>query len=108
MADDMSDAEFIDYPLHDARVEGAELSWDEGQLRLRLHVFFDLTDNASPATLTFSGLLELATTMKRPWGTAAATTILDQRRDEGGVYVLELQSGDEVRVVAASALLERA
>ena len=103
----MSDNAFTDYPLHDALVEAAELSWDKRRLIVRLQVFCDLTKDAVPATLTFTGLLEVATTMGRPWGSAVATTILAQRHDGGGVYVLELQSGDEVRIVADAAVLER-
>jgi hypothetical protein len=103
----MTETDFDHYPLHDAVIVCGDVSWAERELVLRLYVFYEATDEALPATLTFTGLGSMSTSMQRPWGDAAEVTILDQRHEPGGKYVLQLNTGDEVRVTADAAVLER-
>lgn len=94
---------FADWPLHDACLECLSLDWQERRLRLELTVFFKPGQKASPAVIEFVDVTKFATSRNAPWGDSVF--INTQAVDEEGKYVIEMQSGDEIRAKAGSAQL---
>lgn len=101
-----SDRAFEDWPLHDAIVGTFALDLETETCSLDLDVFFDRGENARPARIEWEGVTGFAFGLEYEWGHAAFVSINRQWREDGDVFVLELQTGDEVRITAKDARLQ--
>jgi hypothetical protein len=100
-----ADLPFVAWPLHDAVVGPIVLDPEDQTCRLDLDVFFESGEDARPATVEWTDVTGLAFSHEAPWGRSAHVYVNRQWREGERVYVLELQTGDEVRVTAGSASL---
>lgn len=92
-------AGFNDWPLHDAVVRSIRLDWEAGRVTLDAEVFFTHEEHAKAASIEWSGVRELHVPRRQPWG---PSYMINGQRTAGGAFIFEMQSGDEVRVVADS------
>ncbi len=90
--------------MHDAIVGTFALNIEAEACSLDLDVFFERSDDARPARIEWEGVTGFAVGLKYEWGRAAYASIDRQWRD-GGVYVVELHTGDAVRITAENARL---
>lgn len=95
--------EFETWPLHDALLGPLTLNWQARTCRLSLDVFFHRGEDAHPAVVEWRGVSALSVSRDEPWGPSGHVN--GQRREGRRIYVIESQSGDEIRVVADSATL---
>lgn len=97
------DPAFEDWPLHDAVVGQFVVDAESQTCRLDLEVFFERDEYARPAQIEWRDVTGLTFPQEAPWGRSAYVNINRQWQEEHGVYVIELQTGDEVRVTAGTA-----
>ncbi|MEM1417315.1 MAG: hypothetical protein AAGH15_20625 [Myxococcota bacterium] len=88
--------------LHDAELMGLRVGWERGD------VVLDLRRQASLLRIRASGLRRLEAPRVRPWGPSLAIgQVVGPREHRGHVeLVLELKSGDRVRIHAEAFELE--
>ena len=96
-------AEFEDWPLHDAVLGPLTLDWWTRTCRLELAVFFRHGEDAEPAVIEWEGVGSVTVSRDEPWG--PSDYVNSQRREGERSFVIEIQSGDEIRVVADSVSL---
>lgn len=84
---------FDDLELHDATLKMIQLSWSEMECRL------SVTTQHGSAELVFSGVTHVDVPMEQPWGPSAS---INAQRATPGAFEIEMQSGDLVRINAAS------
>ena len=92
--------------MHDAIVGAFALDLEAETCSLSLDVFFDRGEDARPARINWEGVTGFVVGLEYEWGHAAFVSINRQWREDGGVFVFELQTGDEVRVTAKRAQLQ--
>jgi hypothetical protein len=97
------EGEFETWPLHDAVLGPLTLDWETRTCRLELAVFFHRGESAQPAVIEWRGVSALRVSRDDPWG--PSVYVNGQRREGERSYVIEVQSGDEIRVTADSATL---
>jgi hypothetical protein len=96
----MSPLEFAQLPLHDAVLGDVCVSWRERKCVADLSAFVDgLTKQAQQWCLTWTGVEEVVIPKREPWG---ASNQVNAAREEEGWFVLEMQSGDCIRIAAAN------
>ena len=99
------DLPFEEWPLHDAVVGTFALNLEAETCSLDLDVFFGAGEDARPARIEWASVIAFTVVMDYDWGQSAYVTIDRQRRGSDDAYVLELHTGDPVRIKAASAHL---
>ena len=100
----MSPLKFAQLPLHDAVLGDVRVNWRERKCVADLSAFVDgLTKQAQDRRLTWSGVVEVVIPQRTPWG---ASIRVNAAREEEGWFVLEMQSGDCIRIAAASVAFE--
>ena len=99
------DLPFEEWPLHDAPIGTFALNLEAETCSLDLDVFFDAGEDARPARIEWEGVIGFTVVMDYDWGQSAHVTIDRQRRGSDGAYVIELHTGDPVRIKAESARL---
>ena len=97
---------FEEWPLHDAVVGPFTLDVESETCALELDVFFERGEDARPARVEWDGVTGFTLGLAYGWGRSSFASVNRQWRDQSGVYVIELQTGDEVRVTARSARLQ--
>ncbi len=90
--------------LHDAILDGVTVEWSEGTCIVQLRAFFDQTQAAEPIELHFTRVSSVCVPRNAPWG---ESVYVNSTRAEGSRYVLEMQSGDEIEVIAGGVSLWR-
>jgi hypothetical protein len=88
-------------PLHDASLLEACLNWSARELRIRLMGGPSLPGERQ---LVFRGVLFCSAELEAPWGPSGS--VLEVLTPGPGEWVLQMQSGDTIRVRAASVALE--
>jgi hypothetical protein len=88
--------------LHDAILEGIEINWESATASLHLGL---VGDPSPKVVLLFTGVREVHVPRDQPWGPSVSVNTVE-RIDDGetnGVAMrLEMQSGDAIRIRAAS------
>jgi hypothetical protein len=92
-------------PLHDAVLQSVELLWRERLLRVRLTAFVQTGQAAEPRVLEFQDVSAFDTSRVDAWGPSEAVL---SATSEGGVFRLQMQSGDVVTVKAGGYRFEAA
>jgi hypothetical protein len=91
---------FEDLPLHDAILEGISIQWDRSRCILTVAAFVTRGEPAQPCVLTFDRISRVVVPHEEPWGRSGH--IYGQRSGADGMYVIEMQSGDEIQITAGS------
>jgi hypothetical protein len=87
-------------PLHDAVLKELRLDWSAGICVAELVAFTDgLQKPARAAKLIWKKTQEVIAPHRAPWG---GSVHINHAREEDGWFVLEMQSGDVIRVAAES------
>lgn len=95
--------DFIGYGLHDAVLETIRVDWVQGTLELSLQA---VVPRQERVVLCARGLVELTCPRHQPWGKGDSVLYVNDVREErdanGAGLVIELASGDEIRIVAGA------
>jgi hypothetical protein len=94
---------FIDLPLHDAIVREVQVNLTAATCRIVVDVFVTHLEPARPHRLEWSGVTFVNLPMMRPWGPSESINIVRMAGDED--HRIEMQSGDELRIVAKDCAL---
>jgi hypothetical protein len=90
--------EFTTLPLHDAILHTLSIEWEARRCVAELEVFVDHTKEAVPRLLIWHGVTALVAPHHNPWGPSVfVNTALFE---PPSTYVIEMQSGDEIRITA--------
>ena len=92
---------FNHLPLHDAVLSRLVVDWARAACVLELHAFTRPEEDARPCELRFARVTRLEVAHASPWGESAS--VHHGRHEKRDVYVLEMQSGDVIRLEAGSA-----
>lgn len=90
--------------LHDAVLASLPFDWKDRSCVVTLAAFLDPGQPAVACSITFEDVSDLSVPHHRPWGPSVHVNDL-VRTDEA--FVLEMQSGDAIRIVAARVRLVR-
>lgn len=93
--------EFEDWPLHDAVLTQVSLDWQSGTCAIFAACFVDPRAPARPCRLEFTSVRGVSVQRLAPWG--RSVHINGHRRDPGGLFEIEVQSGDLIVIDAESA-----
>ena len=94
----MTAIEFDALPLHDATLSTLTIEWPRRSCTLVFTLVHQPGQSPSAGTLTFDGLREASLPLQEPWG--RSNSVNAASCPEAGVFVIELQSGDQLRFVA--------
>lgn len=95
---------FEDFPLHDAILYDIKYSWEEKICTIYISAFLDLNQNAVDCTMTFTGVTLLEVKQEQPWG--FSFYINGQKFIHPNEYIIEIQSGDNIRLIAGAVELK--
>jgi hypothetical protein len=90
----MEVAEFMRLPLHDATLCTITMDWSARSCVLSFTLVHHVGQLPSRGLLTFHGLQSASLPRQEPWG--PSNSVNATRCPEVGVFVIELQSGDEL------------
>lgn len=85
---------FDTLPLHDASLEAIYISWEAARCDLRLRPV-----GLPSHLLVFEGFTNIDLPRRESWGPSSSVNTLAQPRE--GLFEIELQSGDKIRVQAS-------
>jgi len=97
---------FADWPLHDAGIEVIEVDLARRIFALKAFVFYNPNEHAVDSKIQFIDISDIQIPFSNPWGSSRFVSIVGQRKEEK-VFVLELQTGDEITVHAKWAIFEK-
>ncbi|MGD1001703.1 MAG: hypothetical protein ABSA67_13500 [Candidatus Brocadiia bacterium] len=87
-------------PLHDAVLYCLRVDWSSRTCTADMSAFVDgLNHWAQPRRLTWKKIQEVVIPLREPWGPSEQ---INSARQEEGAYLVEMQSGDVIRIVAES------
>jgi hypothetical protein len=96
----MSPAEFANLPLHDAVLHELRVNWSDRKCVADLAAFVEGPSSMAQARrLIWTDVAEVIIPQRCPWGASAHVNSV---REEKGWFVVEMQSGDLIRVAAAN------
>jgi hypothetical protein len=93
-----SASQFSSLPLHDATLKLLRIDWTQRTCVAELDVFLDRSQDAVPGILTWHAVTDIVVPHRDPWG--PSTFINASRFEPPAVYVIEMQSGDHIRITA--------
>lgn len=96
--------DFEDFPLHDAILYDLKYSWEEKICTIYISAFLDLKNNAVDCTMTFTGVILVEVKQDQPWG--FSRYINDHNFNNPNEYIIEMQSGDNIRLIARAVELK--
>lgn len=96
---DLTYSDFARVPLHDALLDRICVEWRSRLCTFHLRAFVEAGAHAQPYQLTFSDLSEIHIPMRYPWGESVH---INGQGAQPPVYSVEMQSGDEIMIVAES------
>ena len=94
----MIETDFNKWMLHDASIETFSIDWNNKTCQLSLNVFMNTGEDAVPCKILWKDLIEINIPSKSPWGQSAFVN--SQRKNGENEYLIEMQSGDEIKITA--------
>jgi len=91
--------QFATLPLHDASLSELRLDWSQRVCVGSVLAFFHSGQPAVARKIVWHGVIEASVPHRAPWGESA---FINAARFEAGTFIVEMQSGDEIRIVAQS------
>lgn len=86
-------------PLHDATLATVTIDWPRRSCTLVFTLVHDLGQRPSRGELTFVGLRRVSLPFEEPWG--PSNSVNGASTPEPGVFIIELQSGDRLELLAS-------
>jgi hypothetical protein len=96
---------FASWNLHDGELQSIQIDWEKRLCRLMLSAFLDQGRDAVECTIVFDRVADIQIPHRAPWG--ESVFINSQHVSGNETFVVEMQSGDEIRISADSATLTR-
>jgi hypothetical protein len=90
--------QFSALPLHDAILLELRLDWSQRVCVATVQAFVQRDQQAVARQIIWYGMREASIPHHAPWG--ESQSINAARVEPGSAFVLEMQSGDEIRIVA--------
>ncbi|MCE9519350.1 MAG: hypothetical protein K8R87_07345 [Verrucomicrobia bacterium] len=90
--------QFASLPLHDATLKEVRLDWQQRVCVASVLAFVQADQPAIARQVVWHGVSEALIPHRAPWGESAFINTV--RAEAGGIFVVEMQSGDEIRIVA--------
>jgi hypothetical protein len=90
--------EFDSLPVRDAVLHQLRVDWAHATCTAEMEAFIDPRQTAVARHLIWRGVRELQVPHRSPWG--ESTHINSARFKSPDVFIIEMQSGDEIRIVA--------
>ena len=90
--------QFGSLPLHDAILHELRVDWSTATCSAELEAFIDPRQTAIPRRLIWRGVRDVQAPHRAPWGDSVH--INSARFQSPDVFIIEMQSGDEIRIVA--------
>lgn len=94
----MINEDFDKWPLHDASLCKIIVDWEHKTCQMDLNLFLKIGSSvdAVPYKIIWIGLLNVNIPFKYPWG--KSVFINSQRKEGENKYIIEMQSGDEIKI----------
>ncbi|HET8656195.1 MAG TPA: hypothetical protein VFL93_11815 [Longimicrobiaceae bacterium] len=96
---------FARLPLHDALLDRIIIDWRAHTCVIEVRAFLARGEWAQTAELHFRGVSDVRVPHRAPWGESVSINSVGAESDD---YVLEVQSGDEIRIRADAVEFNRA
>lgn len=93
-----SSEHFATLPLHDATLTEFRLDWSQHVCVASVLAFVQAGQPALPRQVVWHGVTEASVPHRAPWGESVFINTV--RVEAGSVFVVEMQSGEEIRIVA--------
>jgi hypothetical protein len=90
--------QFASLPLHDATLRELRLDWSQHVCVASVLAFVQAGQSAVERQIIWHRVSEASIPHRAPWGESAFINAV--RVEPGGVFVVEMQSGDEIRIIA--------
>jgi hypothetical protein len=90
--------QFSSLPLHDAILRELHTDWSRRVCIAEISAFVQAGQPAVARQIIWHGVSEVLIPHRSPWG--ESEFINTARFESGSVFILEMQSGDEIRIVA--------
>jgi hypothetical protein len=97
--------DFTARSLHDAPLHSISVDWESKTCTLLTSIFNDKDKSAVPFRLTWHNVTDIHIPHNELWG--PSIFIYEQEIDEAGTYIIRMQSGDEIKIVAEKAVLAK-
>lgn len=94
-----SGEQFSSLPLHDAILRELRLDWVQRVCVAAVDAFVEPGQSAVARQIFWHGVIEASIPHRAPWGESQHVNATRFEADSS--FVLEMQSGDEIRIVAA-------
>jgi hypothetical protein len=102
MATDVINSEIVQafskLPLHDAILHELQYEWEKKTLTMFISAFVKPKENAVPRQILWQDVSEIIIPHQNPWG--PSVFINTKSVDNSGIFIIEMQSGDEIRIRA--------
>ena len=93
-----ADEQFASLPLHDATLSEVRLDWSQRVCLASVLAFVQTGQPAVARQIVWHGVSEALIPHRAPWGESAFINAV--RAEPSGIFVVEMQSGDKIRIVA--------
>ena len=104
----MNSKPFHEWNLHDAAVKHIHIHWEEKSCEIQITVFVASPVNqettAISHTIHFSAVRAISIPIDHPWGDS--NFISTQKTSGKNEYMIEMQSGDVIRILAGGVSLD--
>jgi hypothetical protein len=90
--------QFTSWPLHDAVLRAVHVDWQARTCIAEIDAFVARDKEAVSRQILWHGVREVHIPHDEPWGRSAS--INEARLLDPGVFILQMQSGDEIRIRA--------
>jgi hypothetical protein len=90
---------FSSLSLHDAILKGLRLDWAARTCIVEVEAFVVRDQNAQPHEMIFQKVCAVTLPHEDPWG---PSVFINAVRQEDEVYIIQMQSGDEIRITAGA------
>jgi len=90
---------FSSLPLHDAILKELRVDWAARTCIAEVEAFVARDQNAQPHKIVWQKVRKITLPHEDPWG---PSVFINTVREEEDCFVVEMQSGDEIRITAAT------
>ena len=90
---------FASLPLHDAILKELHVDWSARTCVAEVNAFVIRDKNAQPHKIVCQKVRKITVPHEEPWG---PSVFINTVRQEEDCYIVEMQSGDEIRIIAGA------
>ena len=90
---------FASLPLHDAILKELRIDWATRTCIAEVNAFVDRDRDAQPRKIVWQKVRKITVPHEDPWGPSVFISTVRQEED---CYIVQMQSGDEIRITAGA------